>query len=65
MSYLAMTEKSSVAASNSARSTVVSGDLKALAALEHELTGRGVYFKRVQVDVASHCSEVDRFACRA
>jgi acyl transferase domain-containing protein/acyl-CoA synthetase (AMP-forming)/AMP-acid ligase II/acyl carrier protein len=50
----------SVAASNSERFTVVSGNLEALASLERALTVRGVYFKRIQVDVASHCSAVDR-----
>ncbi|MGH7554436.1 MAG: type I polyketide synthase, partial [Longimicrobiales bacterium] len=49
----------SIAATNSRRSTVVSGDLDALDALGREWEAEGVYWRRVQVDVASHCGHVD------
>ena len=47
------------AASNSARSTVISGDAGALADLLADLERRGVYCRRLKVDVASHSPQVD------
>ena len=47
------------AASNSARSTVISGDAGALADLLADLERRGVYCRRLKVDVAFHSPQVD------
>jgi len=49
----------SVAASNSRRSTVLSGDVIAIEQLLLELQERGVYCRRLQVDVASHSPQMD------
>ena len=49
----------SVAASNGPRTTVISGDLKALEALLGELQAKEIYCRLVKVDVASHSSQVD------
>src|SRR6185369_15358725 len=49
----------SVAVSNSRRSTVLSGTPSAVAAVLSRLEARGVYCKRVKVDVASHSPQVD------
>jgi acyl transferase domain-containing protein/aryl carrier-like protein len=49
----------SVAVSNSPRSTVLSGDPAALAAVLAALEARGVFCRRVKVDVASHSPQVD------
>jgi acyl transferase domain-containing protein len=49
----------SVAASNGPRTTVISGDLKALEALLNELKAKEIYCRQVKVDVASHSSQVD------
>jgi myxalamid-type polyketide synthase MxaE and MxaD len=51
-------DRLSVAVSNSARSTVLSGDVAALDALLVELERRGVFGRRVKVDVASHSPHV-------
>ena len=48
-----------VAVSNSPRSTVLSGDRDALATVLATLTERGVFCRRVKVDVASHSPQVD------
>jgi acyl transferase domain-containing protein len=52
----------SVAASNSPRSTVVSGDPAALDALFATLEPREVFCRRVKVDVASHSPQMDAIA---
>ncbi len=49
----------SVAASNGPRTTVISGDLKALEALLGDLQAKEIYCRLVKVDVASHSSQVD------
>src|SRR5690606_27191528 len=49
----------SVAVSNSPRATVIAGDVDALDALLAELDARGVFCRRVRVDVASHSPQVD------
>ena len=49
----------SVAAVNSARSTVVSGETAAVAALLRAWESQGVYCRPVAVDVASHCAQVE------
>jgi len=49
----------SVAASNSPRSTVVAGEGAALDELVARLEARGVFGRRVAVDVASHSPQVD------
>ena len=49
----------SVAASNGPRTTVISGELKALEALLGELQAKEIYCRLVKVDVASHSSQVD------
>lgn len=48
-----------VAASNSPRSTVVSGETHAVDALLAELEEEGVFARRIKVDVASHSPQVD------
>ncbi|NTX50379.1 SDR family NAD(P)-dependent oxidoreductase [Myxococcus sp. CA039A] len=49
----------SVGVSNSARSTVLSGDTEALEALLPTLEGRGIFCRRVKVNVASHSPQMD------
>ena len=49
----------SVAACNSPRTTVLSGDPKALEVVLGRLEGRGVFCRRVKVDVASHSPQVE------
>ncbi|WP_028933378.1 type I polyketide synthase [Pseudonocardia spinosispora] len=49
----------SVAASNSPRSTVLSGDPDALDRILAELTDEGVFCRRIKVSVASHSPQVD------
>jgi acyl transferase domain-containing protein len=49
----------SVAASNGPRTTVISGDLKALERLLEELKSKDIYCRQIKVDVASHSSQVD------
>jgi acyl transferase domain-containing protein/acyl carrier protein len=49
----------SVAVSNGPRSTVLSGDEAALEELLSALAKRGVFCRRVKVDVASHSPQVD------
>ncbi|MBL9006660.1 MAG: SDR family NAD(P)-dependent oxidoreductase [Myxococcales bacterium] len=48
-----------IAAWNSPRSVVVSGEAAALDALLSELTERAVFCRRIKVDVASHSPQVD------
>ncbi len=52
-------DRLSVAVSNSLRSTVVAGDRAALAELLSQLEGKGIFCRRVKVDVASHSPQVD------
>jgi thioester reductase-like protein len=52
-------DRLSVAVSNGARSTVISGDPRALAEIASRLEARGVFCRRVKVDVASHSPQVD------
>ena len=49
----------SVAASNSPKMTVVAGDTDAIASLLLELEKEEIFCRRVNVDVASHSSQVD------
>jgi epothilone polyketide synthase D len=49
----------SVAVSNGQRSSVLSGDPDALALLLEKLEARGVFCRRVNVDVASHSPQVE------
>ncbi|MEM9455499.1 MAG: type I polyketide synthase [Myxococcota bacterium] len=49
----------SVAVSNGPRSTVLSGDPSALDRLLPSLEARGIFCRRVKVDVASHSPQVD------
>jgi acyl transferase domain-containing protein/NADPH:quinone reductase-like Zn-dependent oxidoreductase/NAD(P)-dependent dehydrogenase (short-subunit alcohol dehydrogenase family)/acyl carrier protein len=49
----------SVAASNSPRSTVLSGEPAALGAVLATLESKGVFCRRVKVDVASHSPQVE------
>ncbi|MBK8254809.1 MAG: SDR family NAD(P)-dependent oxidoreductase [Polyangiaceae bacterium] len=51
--------KLSVAVSNGPRSTVISGDPAALDEVFAELEKKGIYCKRVKVDVASHSPQMD------
>ncbi len=48
-----------LAVSNASRSTVLSGDPAALAQVLAKLEGRGVFCRRVKVDVASHSPQMD------
>jgi len=48
-----------VAVSNGARSTVLSGEPAALAQVLAKLDGRGIFTRRVKVDVASHSPQMD------
>jgi acyl transferase domain-containing protein/acyl carrier protein len=50
----------SIAVCNSARSTVVAGEVAALEDMLGELERDGVFCRRVKVDVASHSPQVDR-----
>ncbi|NMO16396.1 type I polyketide synthase [Pyxidicoccus fallax] len=52
-------DRLSVAVSNSPRSTVLAGDPKALAEVLAALEGKGVFCRRVKVDVASHSPQVE------
>ena len=52
-------DRLSVAVSNSPRSTVISGDPLALAEVISQLERRGVFCRRVNVDVASHSPQVE------
>lgn len=52
-------DRLSVAVSNSARSTVISGDVATLDELLAGLERGGVFCRRVKVDVASHSPQVD------
>ena len=52
-------DRLSVAVSNSARSTVLSGDPAALEEVMAALASRGVFCRHVKVDVASHSPQVD------
>ena len=52
-------DRLAVAVSNSARSTVLAGEPAALAAVLAGLERRGVFCRRVKVDVASHSPQVD------
>ncbi|MDC0746351.1 type I polyketide synthase [Polyangium mundeleinium] len=52
-------DRLSVAASNGPRSTVVAGDPGALGEVMAALEARGVFCRRVKVDVASHSPQVD------
>jgi acyl transferase domain-containing protein/acyl carrier protein len=49
----------SVAVSNSARSTVLSGNREALEAISESLNAGGVFWRWVKVDVASHSPQMD------
>jgi acyl transferase domain-containing protein len=49
----------SVAASNGPRTTVISGDSKAVEALLRELEAKEIYCRQIKVDVASHSAQVD------
>ncbi|WP_394847336.1 SDR family NAD(P)-dependent oxidoreductase [Pendulispora brunnea] len=52
-------DRVSVAASNSPRSTVISGDAGALEEVLATLTEAGVFCRRIKVSVASHSPQVD------
>jgi acyl transferase domain-containing protein/aryl carrier-like protein len=52
-------DRLSVAVSNSPRSTVLSGEPSALAEVLSALEAKGVFCRRVKVDVASHSPQVD------
>lgn len=52
-------DRLSVAVSNGPQATVLSGELAALAEVMATLEARGVFCRRVKVDVASHSPQVD------
>ncbi|MDI1443198.1 type I polyketide synthase [Polyangium sp. 6x1] len=52
-------DRLSVAVSNGPRSTVISGEPAALDEVVTKLEGRGVFCRRVKVDVASHSPQMD------
>jgi acyl transferase domain-containing protein len=58
-SWLAGRDALSIAAANGATSTVIAGDPGAVEALLGELEPRGVFCRRVHIDVASHSPQVD------
>ncbi len=53
------TDQLSIAVSNSYRSTVIAGDLKALDHVIEKLQAQNVYCRKVKVDVAAHSPQVD------
>ena len=52
-------DRVSIAVANSARSVVLSGELAALDQLLADFEGRGVFCRRIKVDVASHSPQVE------
>jgi acyl transferase domain-containing protein/acyl-CoA synthetase (AMP-forming)/AMP-acid ligase II/acyl carrier protein len=52
-------DRLSIAVSSTSRSTVLSGEPRALAAVLDRLEARGVYCRRINVDVASHSPQVE------
>ncbi|WP_040785698.1 type I polyketide synthase [Nocardia pneumoniae] len=52
-------DRVSIGASNSARSTVLSGEPDAVDEVVTQLTGAGVFCRRVEVEVAAHSPQVD------
>ena len=52
-------DRLSIAASNSPRSTVLSGEPETLEAVLNSLEQRGIFCRRVKVDVASHSPQMD------
>ncbi len=54
-----LTDRVSLAVSNSARSTVLSGDPEVIDLLLARFTAAGIYARKVKVDVASHSPQVD------
>ena len=52
-------DRLSVAVSNGPRTTVIAGDPAALAEVMDQLAAKGVFCRRVKVDVASHSPQVD------
>lgn len=54
--------KISIAASNSPSSTVLSGDTAAMEEAIAALEAREIFCRKIQVDVASHCSQMDPLA---
>lgn len=52
-------DRLSVAVSNGPRSTVIAGEPSAITEVLAQLSGRGVFCRRVKVDVASHSPQVD------
>lgn len=59
MALTGYTDQVSIAASNSARSTVLSGAPHALDEVVTALTGAGVFCRRIKVEVAAHSPQVD------
>src|SRR5262249_17469837 len=53
-----------VAASNSPRSTVLSGDPEAIDALCNELAKSGIFYRRVKVDFAAHSPHLDEIGAQ-
>lgn len=49
----------SVAAVNTDRSTVVSGEAASMDALSESLQSEGIFCRRIKVDYASHCAHID------
>jgi phthiocerol/phenolphthiocerol synthesis type-I polyketide synthase C len=56
---ISLPEGVSVAAVNGPRSVVLSGEVEAVDALLHEFEAHNIFARRVNVDVASHSSQVD------
>ena len=54
-----LSDRLSVAVSNSPRSTVLSGQPRALESLLAELEEEGIFCRRIKVDVASHSPQMD------
>lgn len=52
-------DRLSVAVTNGSRATVVSGDPAAMSSLAARLEAKGIFCRRIKVDVASHSPQVD------
>lgn len=52
-------ERLAIAVDNGPESTVVSGEPRAVESLIHELEQHGVFARKVRVDYASHCADVE------
>jgi len=59
LELVGLEDRLGVAASNGRRSTVISGEPAAMAHVLTKLEGRGIFSRRIKVDVASHSPQMD------